>query len=179
MRPFPQNWQRSSTDWNYFPDEHVQQRSSKRNHFANVYLRSLEDLGDENVSMAQIGHKRQVYDTRNGLDKRSDGDKSYRTVEYSTDFHKFGSTLPAVNFGRDKKYYGHERSAVPMKTEKINVLDDVAFEKKERQYEQDQLIEEVIQLENWKPAESITSAFKVLDRESTDKNAGRYRPRVR
>ena len=102
MRPFPQNWQRSKTDWNYFPDEHDHHRSSKRNHFADVYLRSLEDLGDENVSMAQIGHKRQVYDTRNGLDKRTDGDKSYRTVEYSTDFHKFGTTLPAVVFGREK-----------------------------------------------------------------------------
>ena len=66
-----------------------------------------------------------------------------------------------------------------MKTDKIPVLDDDAFEKKERRYEHDQTIEEVIQLENWKPAESITSAFKVLDRDSTEKNAGKYRPRVR
>lgn len=179
MRPYPQNWQRSKTDWNYFPDESVDHLSSKRNHFANMHLRSIEDLGDDNVYMAQIGHKRAVYDARNGLDKRSEGDKSYRTVELSPDFHKLGSTLPSVHFGREKKYHGREKSMVVMKNDKLSVLDADAFEKKERQQAHDQNIDEVLQLERWKPAETITSAFRVLDRHSTENTSAKYRPRVR
>ena len=179
MRPFPQNWQRSKTDWTYFPDESLNQRSSKRNHFSDIHLRSIEDLGDENVSMAQIGHKRAVFDTRNGLDKRSDGDKSYRTVELSPGFHQLGSTLPPVHFGREKKYYGYEKSSVPMKNDKVSIVDDDAFQKKEQQQAYDQTIDDVIQLDQWKPAESITSAFRVLERRSTEKTSAKYRPRVR
>ena len=40
-----------------------------------------------------------VADKRNGIPMTSPGDKSYRTVEYSPDFYKLGSTLPVVNFG--------------------------------------------------------------------------------
>lgn len=36
---------------------------------------------------------------RNGIGMAAPGDKSYQVVEYSPDFHKYGSTLPVVNFG--------------------------------------------------------------------------------
>ena len=36
---------------------------------------------------------------RNGLPEASRGDKSYQSPEYSSDFHKHGSTLPIPNFG--------------------------------------------------------------------------------
>ncbi|CAF0969541.1 unnamed protein product [Rotaria sp. Silwood1] len=179
MRPHPQNWQRSKNEWIYFSDESADSHSSKRNLFANIHFRSLEDLGDENVHMAQIGHKKKVLDVRNGLQKRSEGDKSYRMVELSPDFYKFGSTLPAINFGRIKKRYGHEKTFVPMKNETIPIIDEKDFEEKERQREHNQTVNEVIQLDNWIPADSMTRAFTVLDIESNDKDGIRYRPRFR
>ncbi|CAF1165648.1 unnamed protein product [Rotaria magnacalcarata] len=179
MRPYPQNWQRTNNEWIYFNDESVDHRPSKRNFFANVYLRSLEDLGDENVHMESMGHKRKVADPRNGLQKRSEGDKSYRGVELSPNFYKFGCTLPAVDFGRLKKRHGPKSRFVPMKNEKIPVTDENEFEEKERKRENNQIIEEVIQLENWTPVESMTRAFTVFDMESNDKEGGKYRPRFR
>ncbi|CAF3634767.1 unnamed protein product [Rotaria socialis] len=246
MRPYPQNWQRTNNEWIYFNDESADHRPAKRNFFANVYLRSLEDLGDENVHMETMGHKRKVIDPRNGLQKRSEGDKSYRGVELSPNFYKFGCTLPAVNFGRLKKRHGpkkdlgdenvhmetmgHKRKVidprnglqkrsegdksyrgvelspnfykfgctlpavnfgrlkkrhgpksrfVPMTNEKIPVTDENEFEEKERRRENNQIVEEVIQLENWTPVESMTRAFTVFDMESNDKEGGKYRPRFR
>jgi hypothetical protein len=104
--------------------------------------------------MAQIGHKRQVLDVRNGLEKKSEGDKSYRRVELSPDFHKLGSTLPPIDFGRVKKRHGHAKTYLLMKNE-------------------------VIQLDNWKPVETMASAFKVFDTDPDDTNGVKYRPRFR
>jgi hypothetical protein len=179
MRPYPQNWQRSKNDYVYFGDESLDHRSSKRNYFADIHFRSLEDLGDDNVYMSQIGHKRQVPNIRNGLNKKSEGDKSYRTAEFSPDFHKFGSTLPPIDFGRAKKRHGHAKTFVPMQNERIPIVDENDFEEKERQHENDQIVTEVIQLDTWKPAKSISSAFKVFDLDPNDTKGGKYRPRVR
>lgn len=179
MRPYPQNWQRTKNEWLYFSDEHMDNRSSKRNFFADIHFRSLEDLGDGDIHMAQIGRKAQVFDIRNGLNKRSEGDKNYRRVELSPDFHKFGSTLPAVDFGRIKKRHGPEKTYVPMKNEIIPIVDENDFAEKERKHEYDELVNEVIQLEQWKPAEIITSAFKVFDIDPNDKTLIKYRPRFR
>lgn len=179
MRPYPQNWQRTTNEWLYFNDEHINAISSKRNFFSGIHIRSLEDLGDGDIHMEQIGRKARVYNMRNGIEKRSEGDKNYRRVELSSDFHKFGSTLPAVNFGRLKKRYGHEKTYVPMKNDIIPIVDENDFEKKELQREHNELVNEVIQLEQWKPAESITSAFKVFDTDPNDKTLVKYRPRFR
>jgi hypothetical protein len=179
MRPYPQNWQRSKTEYLYFNDESMNNRSSKRNFFANIHFRSLEDLGDENVYMMQIGRKKQVFDVRNGLEKRTEGDKSYRRVELSPDFHKIGSTLPAVDFGRIKKQHGSEKTYVPMKNEVIHIVNENDFEGNEQKREYDQIVNEVIQLDKWKPAESITRAFKVFNNDPNDKTGEKYRPRFR
>lgn len=176
MRPHPQNWQRTTNEYLYFSDESMNKRSSKRNFFADIHFRSLEDLGDDDVYMTQIGRKKKMIDVRNGLGQRSEGDKSYRRVEYSPDFHKHGSTLPAVNFGRLKSRPGNPKSFVQMNNEIVPIVDEHDFENKELQREQDEIVHEVAQLEHWKPAETITTAFKVLD---MDPAAGKYRPRFR
>lgn len=179
MRSFPQNWQQTTNEWSYFSDQSPSVRSSKRNFFADIHLRSLEDLGDENIHMQQMGHKRKVYNMRNGLTKRSEGDKSYRQVEYAPDFHKLGCTLPAVDFGRMKKHHGAAKTMVLMTDEVVPVIDEKDFELRERQREQAELIHDVIELDNWKPAETITAAFKVFGTDLNDKNPVKYRSRVR
>lgn len=49
-----------------------------------------------------------VIDRRNGIPAASPGDKSYKSVEYSPDFYKISSTLPAVNFGWEFLYTFHK-----------------------------------------------------------------------
>lgn len=129
--------------------------------------------------MSQIGRKKKVLDIRNGLKKRIDGDKNYRIVEHSTDFYKFGSTLPIVHFGQEKKRHGHAKTFVPMRNEKLSIISPEEYLENQWRHEQEKLIEEVNQLDNWKPAERVKSAFKVLDLDPNDKNGGRYKPRVR
>lgn len=131
------------------------------------------------MSMAQIGRKKKVRDVRNGLAKRAEGDKNYRIVEQSPDFHKFGSTLPMVHFGHEKKRHGHAKTFVPLKNERIPVIDQNEFAEKSRKHEEENLVREVTQLEQWKPAPRVTSAFKVFDLDPNDKNAGKYKPRIR
>ena len=129
--------------------------------------------------MSKIGRKKKVRDIRNDLPKKSEGDKNYRIVEQSPDFYKFGSTLPVVNFGEEKKRHGHARSFVPMKNEKLLIIDQNEFAKEQLKREQENLIQEVIQLDNWKSSQRVSSAFKVLDLDSSDKSGGRYKPRIR
>ena len=129
--------------------------------------------------LSKIGRKKKVLDARNGLGKRSDGDKSYQSVEKSADFHKLASCVPQVNFGRERKPYGDRRTFVPMKNEQIPVVNESDFLERERQQEYKTTIDEVVQLEKWKPAARVSSAFKVFDSDPNDKNSGKYRPRVR
>ena len=179
IRPYPQNWQRTEKEWRYFTDAPIEQSSSKRNHFNQIHLRSLEDLGDENMFMSKIGRKKKVLDARNGLGQRSEGDKSYQAVEQSTDYHKIASPVPQVNFGRERKPYGDRRTFVPMKNERISIVNENDFLDKERQREYKTIVDEVVQLEKWKPAGRVSSAFKVFDPDANEKTGGKYRPRVR
>jgi hypothetical protein len=114
-----------------------------------------------------------VLDSRNGLPKRSDGDKSYWTVELSPGFHKLGSTLPPIDFGRKRK------SSLPPPLTVSSTSEYIPFETKERERVKNELIDEVIQLDRWKPAGNIKSAFQVLGVDANDKAGERYRPRFR
>lgn len=179
QRPFSQNWQETNNEWRYFTDVPLDQQSSKRNIFNQVHLRSTEDLGDENMFMSMIGRKKKVKDLRNGVRKRTEGDKTYKHVEQSSDFYKFGATIPQVNFGQEKKSFQDRRSILVLKNEKIPIVDRDDFLEKERQREYQTLIDEVTHLDKWKPAERVKSAFKVFDNDPHEKQASRYRPRVR
>lgn len=179
VRPFPQNWQRTTNEWIYCTDESIDHNPAKRNYFSDIHLRSLEDLGDQNMYMSQIGRKKKVKDIRNGLKKRTEGDKNYRIVEHSPEFYKFGSTLPVPNFGLEKKRHGHAKTFVPMKNESFPIINPEEYLESQWKRERQRLTEEVTQLDNWKPAERVKSAFKVFDLDPNDKNGGRYKPRVR
>ncbi|CAF0874944.1 unnamed protein product [Didymodactylos carnosus] len=171
IRSYPQNWQQTTNEWKYFSDSY--RDSSKRNLFSNIHLRSIEDLGDRDLKK-MIGQKRRVFDCRNGLSQSTNGDKSYRFVEQSPDFYKFGCTLPAVQFGRTKS--ARESTCVLLNQTGIN--DNETFQEKQLRREETNLIEEVKQLDSWKPSDGVTAAFKVFDADQNDKNL-KYRPRVR
>ena len=130
--------------------------------------------------MPTMGHKKRVVDLRNGLQKRSDGDKSYRVVEHSPNFHKLGSTLPLVNFGQERDPHAHEKRRVPMSNETVPIVEHHEFVAREQQREYQRSIDQVVQLDRWKPAQRVAIAFKVFDDTTKDKSGGnKYRPRVR
>ena len=130
--------------------------------------------------MSTIGHKKRVVDLRNGLQKRSEGDKSYRVVEHSPNFYKLGSTLPQVNFGQERDPHAHEKRRVPMKNESVPIVEHHEFVAREQQREYERSIDQVVQLDQWKPAQRVAIAFKVFDDGAKDKSGGnKYRPRVR
>ena len=63
---------------------------------------------------------------------------------------------------------------------KFLLLNENEFIEKERKRERRQCYRmKLAQLDNWKPAERVSSAFKVFDLDPNDKNGGKYRPRVR
>lgn len=179
VRSFPQNWQRSSNEWIYCTDESRDHRPAKRNLFADIHLRSIEDLGDDDVHMLQMGRKKEITDSRNGLPRRVDGDKSYRRVELEPDFHKLGCTLPPVNFGYNRNALGLDKTFIPMKHDKVQVVDDEEFQERERQREHEQSIKDVELLDQWKPAEGLTSAFDVFPTDAKGKRRGKHRAQPR
>ena len=136
--------------------------------------------GDVNMFMPTIGHKKRVADLRNGLQKRSEGDKSYRVVEHSPNFYKLGSTLPQVNFGQERDPYAHEKRRVPMRNESVPIVEHHEFVAREQRREYERSVDQVEQLDQWKPAQRVAIAFKVFDDGPKDKSgANKYRPRVR
>eukprot|EP01135_Chromosphaera_perkinsii_P000842 Nk52_evm5s152 gene=Nk52_evmTU5s152 len=61
-----------------------------------------------------MGQKQRVHDKRNGLKEYAGGDKSYSTPEYSRGFHKGGTSLPLVNFGRKNIVMGYKEIFLPL-----------------------------------------------------------------
>lgn len=66
-----------------------------------------------------------------------------------------------------------------MKDERIPIVDENESAEKTRKREEENIIREVTQLDQWKPAHRVSSAFKVFDLDPNDKNGGRYKPRIR
>jgi hypothetical protein len=126
--------------------------------------------------MSTIGRKKPVNDIRNGLAKRSNGDKNYRCVEQSADFHKQGATVSNVNFARESFELARRRTRVPMTTDKISVMSEEDFIEKQRQHDYKTSVDEVMQLDRWKPAERIKSAFQAFNINTNEK---KYRSRLR
>jgi hypothetical protein len=163
-----------------------------------VHLNSLDTIGmqhllDTEPSGTQsdylldiLGFKKKVYDKRNDLCEVSPGDKPYKTVEYSQEFfNKINRNWRSEKYNGAKRYYGNEISDEDLIKFKL-LLDldpnDSLFKyRKDLNYEHDvhkeylNEIDNVKNLDNWKPASKLDVPFKVLD--VVDKNH-KYRPKV-
>ena len=80
------------------------------------------------------------------------GDKSYAVPEYSKDFHKEGSTRPAINFSRTNEVVADTFIPLsPLTAEKRD-----SFRKKEKLKREQEEVDSVKQLDDWKPAPPLT-----------------------
>lgn len=104
-----------------------------------------------------VGAKKEVYNKRNGIPATSLGDKSYQVPEYSPDFHKHGSTRPVINFGGSLKYVPD--TFVPLQD--LPMRPRVSFEEKERRKLRKQEIDEVKNLDCWRPANPLSPVLQL------------------
>ncbi|XP_075450969.1 spermatogenesis-associated serine-rich protein 1 isoform X2 [Ascaphus truei] len=89
-----------------------------------------------------------VYDPRNGIPAATPGDNSFRTPEYSLNFHKFGSTRPVVTFW--KPYEAKADTFIPL--QKLPKTPCVPYTIKEQKRRMEYEKKEVRALSKWKPS---------------------------
>ncbi|KAK2557340.1 Spermatogenesis-associated serine-rich protein 1 [Acropora cervicornis] len=87
----------------------------------------------------------------NGVPAASPGDKSYEVPEYSHEFHKHGSTRPVISFGGSLHYIPD--TFVPLQD--LPLKPRILFEEKEKIKLKQQEIEEVEDLDNWRPSDPL------------------------
>ncbi|XP_073481384.1 spermatogenesis-associated serine-rich protein 1 [Aquarana catesbeiana] len=95
-----------------------------------------------------LGRKKKVCDLRNGIPEAQPGDKPFHTVEYSPDFHKFGSTMPVVNFRESFKVKADTFIPLQNMPKSPSVPYKVRVQKKSLEEE----MRNVKELNSWKPA---------------------------
>lgn len=148
IRAFPWKSLRSETEWRLYPEG---PDSTLRSRWGGMH-KATQPSNTEIDHTTLYGKNRKVVDKRNGICTAAPGDKSYQAVEYSPDFHKYGSTLPLVNFG------GKQLTAetfVPLQP--LPSIPSESYTEKERARQQIHEMKEVQQLERWRPATPLQS----------------------
>lgn len=88
--------QQTKQDWILYPKRCD---TTLRCNFDGVH----KSTAQSSMEQAFLSGSRFIIDKRNGIPAAAPGDKSYKSVEHSPNFHKHGSTLPVVNFGATYK----------------------------------------------------------------------------
>ncbi|KAM3931864.1 spermatogenesis-associated serine-rich protein 1 [Leptodactylus fuscus] len=104
QRSYPRSSLNVGSEWSFYPTlgHPVTYHTGKRCVIGGVHKSS--QMGSHVLTLPmRIGRKKKVLYPRNGIPEVHPGDKPFRTVEYSLDFHKLGSTLPVVNFRESYK----------------------------------------------------------------------------
>ncbi|KAJ7394885.1 spermatogenesis-associated serine-rich protein 1 [Desmophyllum pertusum] len=104
-----------------------------------------------------VGAKKQVFNRRNGMHAASLGDKSYQVPEYSLEFHKQGSTRPVINFGGSLNYVPD--TFVPLQD--LPFKPRTTFEERQKQKLIREEIDEVKNLDNWRPADLLSPVLQL------------------
>ncbi|KAM9316396.1 spermatogenesis-associated serine-rich protein 1 [Gastrophryne carolinensis] len=104
QRYYPRSSLCLAAEWSFYPNFGLPftYHTGKRCYINNVH-QSSQVSAQEQILPLCLGRKKKVSDSRNGILQSHPGDKPFRTVEYSPDFYKFGSTLPFVNFRESYK----------------------------------------------------------------------------
>ncbi|XP_053397960.1 uncharacterized protein LOC123552469 isoform X2 [Mercenaria mercenaria] len=101
MRPFPYTYMNTCKEW--LLDPGLSNKGMKCN-FNGQHM-ATRTSADEITHSMLFGRGRTAnwIDRRNGIGEHSPGDKPYKTPEYSSKFHKLGSSLPVIDFGLIRK----------------------------------------------------------------------------
>lgn len=146
LRTYPGMSRRTTEEWAMYPEGYdVTMRCT----WEGIHKASSLSA-DEFSHFTLYGNKRKLpmIDTRNGLSRSSYGDKCYKSVEYSPDFHKFGSTLPVVNFGGNKR--SEADTFVPLQEWPLFQHESYKEKELKRQLKEERRDVEI--LDQWRPA---------------------------
>lgn len=141
LRTFPGHKKQSDQYWILYPEGCD---ATLRCRFSGVH-KSTEHCHEERHFFS--GSKFLI-DRRNGIPAASPGDKSYKSVEYSPDFYKISSTLPAVNFG--STYKRKFDTFIPLVKTNIGLRKNYKETEAHRRINEE--VRDVCGLDNWRPA---------------------------
>lgn len=163
LRYFPGKLNRSTKEYSMYP-EGPPYHIGKRCKFNNEHWRSIETQ-HEITHTTLYGKGRNIKDInqRNSLKAASLGDKPYQAPEYSTDFHKLGSTLPVVNFGGAFQNRPKADTFVPLQPLPAEFREN--FDTKERKRRHQDEVNVVKSLEDWRAATPLIQTLPPKDRD--------------
>ncbi|XP_075056591.1 spermatogenesis-associated serine-rich protein 1 [Mixophyes fleayi] len=150
QRSFPRSHLDVGAEWSFYPNfgfpftYHI----GKRCIIDGIHRKSQSSTPVRTLPLGLM-RKKKVSDPRNGIPTAQLGDKPFRTVEYSPGFHKFGSTLPVVNFRESYKIKAD--TFIPL--QKLPMEPCAPFRVKIRRQHLEEEKRDVKELNTWKPAQ--------------------------
>ncbi|XP_067674070.1 spermatogenesis-associated serine-rich protein 1-like [Haliotis asinina] len=165
MRPYPYTYMRSKTEWLLDPDH---TRIGMRCIF-NGQHSATKTSHDEITHTMRFGKGRNVADIqmRNCIPEASPGDKSYQVPEFSSSFHKLGSTRPLVSFSTPVSVIRKPDTFVPLHT--MSAIPRETYKQKEQKRSIDDEVMQVRKLDDWKPATPLPLTLPQEDKEKENK----------
>lgn len=148
----------SDMEWTFYPSSgNRTYHTGKKCIFDGIHLRTKTTSSERTLQMC-IGKKKYVtqIESRNGIPSVTPGDHPYECPEQSTDFYKFGSTMPPVNFG-SAMFKKKSDTFIPL--QRLPGVPCVPFHIKEKQQELEKEKLEVKNLDLWKPAPTLTQCL--------------------
>ena len=150
LRTFPWMSQKTKEEWVLHPEYDQTVRCTWDNKH-----KSTETSDKEFSHKILFGKGRNVaiIDKRNGIGLAAPGDKPYQAVEYSSHFHKYGSTLPVVTFGGNMKKATD--TFIPL--QEMPPYSKETYKEKEHYKQYKEAVACVKHLENWRPATPLVA----------------------
>ncbi|KAK7476363.1 hypothetical protein BaRGS_00032363 [Batillaria attramentaria] len=154
MRPYPFTYKQSDREWLLDPD------------LTKVGLRCVFDGVHKSTATSEdeITHTMRyewMMEKRNGLPEASPGDKSYQVPEYSPSFHKKGCTRPLTRYGPARSFRTPD-TFIPLVPVTTDCSETFRVKSAKMQLQND--VDEVRQLEKWKPATPLIQTVPVVDK---------------
>ncbi|KAM5165083.1 spermatogenesis-associated serine-rich protein 1 [Mantella aurantiaca] len=150
QRSYPRRVLAAGAEWSFYPNLGLPftYHTGKRCVIEGVHQSSQMSSRVQALPTC-LGRKKKVSDPRNGIPEAQPGDKSFPTVEYSPDFHKFGSTLPVVKFRESFKVKAD--TFIPL--QKLPKTPSVPYKVRIQKKSVEEEMRDVKELNSWKPAQ--------------------------
>ncbi|XP_064594740.1 spermatogenesis-associated serine-rich protein 1-like isoform X2 [Liolophura sinensis] len=147
IRSFPWTYRTTANDHRLEP---IEMKKGRRCNFVGVHKATQQST--EEVKNFTLKRSVSDIERRNGISEAAPGDKVYQAVEYSSSFHRGGSTRPLPNFSGDNKK--PVDTFIPL--ERLPTLPRESFKVLEKRRQNQEEVKVVESLDNWKPATPLT-----------------------
>jgi len=154
-RNFPWKREESMKEYQFYPDG---SEFGKKCVIQGEVLANIQTVNEIKLEKV-IGTKTKVSDSRGGLPYSAPGDKSYSIPEFSSKFHKDGSTLPTVYFSN--KHDVEVDTFIPLQTlprqASQTYKEKITYKEKEEGRKLFEERDNVEKLDDWLPSPPLTA----------------------